>query len=54
MLKSKAAKPETEFAEKETDDISTQVPSHHETMSVASRSSWGGGSGGGEGGMRRQ
>ena len=41
MLKSKAAKPDTEFAEKDTDDISTKVPSHHDTMSVASRSSWG-------------
>ena len=42
MLKSKAAKPVTEFAEKDADDISTKVPSHHDTMSVASRSSWGG------------
>ena len=41
MLKSKAAKPVTEFAEKDADDISTKVPSHHDTMSVASRSSWG-------------
>ena len=41
MLKSKAAKPVTEFAEKDADDISAKVPSHHDTMSVASRSSWG-------------
>ena len=34
MLKSKAAKPDTEFAEKDADDISTKVPSHHDTMSV--------------------